>query len=215
MKNLFVGLILLMWSSQSFSQELKLKSNQAGLLSVGLRSTSSVFEHKTLGINGFGYGMQFRLQLSDRLNTEWFGDYMRGSIDQLASRTDYHIGWSVMYYFTDKIAPPVKPYLIVGHCFDKTELVDNSNRNNQISKASSAIQAGAGVHFNLTERFDITLLAQYMFHLGPDVHAHIENDMVMLHKKKGTGIEGHLLLNLGINYKIVDLWHGGKNKKID
>lgn len=198
-----------------FSQELKLKSNQSGLFSVGLRSTSSIFEHKTLGINGFGYGMQFRLQLADRLNTEWFGDYMRGNIDNLANRTDYHIGWSVMYYFTDKVAPPVKPYLVVGHCFDKTELVDNSNRNNRISKMSSAIQAGAGVHFNITERFDITFLAQYMFHLGPDVHAHIENDMVMLHKKKGAGIEGHLLLNLGINYKIVDLWHGGKNKKRD
>lgn len=197
----------------SYSQELNLKTSQGGLFSLGIRSTTSIFEHKDFGINGFGYGGQFRLQLSNRLNTEWFADFMRGNINQLANRTDYHVGWSVMYYFTDKIAPPVKPYIVAGHCFDKTKLVDNSDRNNQVTKNSSAIQAGAGVHFNITERFDITFTAQYMFHLGQDVHAHIENDMVMLHKKKGTGIEGHLLLNLGINYKIADLWHGGKKKK--
>ncbi len=197
----------------SYSQELNLKTSQGGLFSLGIRSTTSIFEHKDFGINGFGYGGQFRLQLSNRLNTEWFADFMRGNINQLANRTDYHVGWSVMYYFTDKIAPPVKPYIVAGHCFDKTKLVDNSDRSNQVTKNSSAIQAGAGVHFNITERFDITFTAQYMFHLGQDVHAHIENDMVMLHKKKGTGIEGHLLLNLGINYKIADLWHGGKKKK--
>lgn len=35
----------------------------------------------------------------------------------------------------------------------------------------------------------------------------------MLHRTQGTGIEGHLLLNLGINYKIADLWEAGKKKK--
>lgn len=201
-----------MYYHYSYAQELPIKTNQGGLFSIGLRSTTSIFEHKDFGINGFGYGGQLRLQFANRLNTEWFADYMRGNINNLASRTDYHVGWSVMYYFTDKVAPPVKPYLIVGHCFDKTELVDNSDRSNRISKNSSAIQAGGGVHFNITERMDITLIAQYMFHLGPDVHAHIENDQVMLHREKGTGIEGHLLLNLGINYKIADLWHGKKKK---
>lgn len=201
-----------MYYHYSYAQELPIKTNQGGLFSIGLRSTTSIFEHKDFGINGFGYGGQLRLQFANRLNTEWFADYMRGNINNLASRTDYHVGWSVMYYFTDKVAPPVKPYLIVGHCFDKTELVDNSDRSNRISKNSSAIQAGGGVHFNITERMDITFVAQYMFHLGPDVHAHIENDQVMLHREKGTGIEGHLLLNLGINYKIADLWHGKKKK---
>lgn len=212
MKNLLVAVVLSI-AVNGYSQTLNLKKNQGGLFSLGLRSTMSVFEHKEFAVGGFGYGGQFRLQFSNRLNTEWFADYMRGNINQLANRTDYHVGWSVMYYFTDKIAPPVKPYILAGHCFDRTELVDNSDKNNRITKNSSAIQAGAGVHFNITERFDITFTAQYMFHLGKDVHAHIENDMVMLHNKKGTGIEGHLLLNLGINYKIADLWHGGKKKK--
>lgn len=213
MKYLLSIVIIVFSFSDIISQELNIKKNQGGLFSVGVRSTTSIFEHKSLGINGFGFGGQFRLQLADRINTEWFADYMRGNISQLASRTDYHIGWSVMYYFTDKTAPPVKPYIIAGHCFDRTELTDNSDRTNSIVKNSSAIQAGAGVHFNLTERFDITFTAQYMFHLGKDVHAHIENEAVMLHSKKGTGIEGHLLLNFGINYKIADLWYGGKKKK--
>lgn len=205
--------LLLLCVSFSFGQPLEIKHNQGGLFSFGLRSTMSAFEHKSIGIGGLGFGGQARLQLSDYVNTEWFGDYMRGNINQLAERTDYHIGWSVMVYFTKKLAPPVKPYVVMGHCFDKTVLVDNSDKNHRISKGSSAIQAGAGVHFNITERFDITLLTQYMFHLGPDVHAHIENGSVMLHKKQGTGIEGHLLVNLGINYKIYDLWGAGKKKK--
>lgn len=207
-----LALLLGVHCQNSYAQELPIKTNQGGLFSIGLRSTTSIFEHKDFGINGFGYGGQLRLQFANRLNTEWFADYMRGNINNLASRTDYHIGWSVMYYFTDKVAPPVKPYIIAGHCFDKTELVDNSDRSNRISKNSSAIQAGGGVHFNITERMDITFVAQYMFHLGPDVHAYIENEQVMLHREKGTGIEGHLLLNLGINYKIEDLWHGKKKK---
>ena len=208
----FLIIFLLFFSLLSSAQGLKLKGNQGGLFSLGVRSSVSVFDHDKFGINGVGYGGQCRLQLANRLNTEWFADYMRGNISGLANRTDYHVGWSVMYYFTDKTAPVVKPYIVAGHCFDKTVLVDNSDRSNRITKNSSAIQAGAGIHFNLSERMDITFLAQYMFHLGQDVHAHIENDMVMLHKKKGTGIEGHLLLNIGINYKIADLWHNKKKK---
>ena len=173
----------------------------------------NIFDHGNLGVNSFGYGGQFRLQLANRLSTEWFADYTRGNIEHLANRTDYHVGWSVMYYFTDKIAPPVKPYILAGHCFDRTKLEDNSDRSNSIVKNSSAIQAGAGVHFNLTERMDITFTANYMFHLGKDVHGHVEADDVHFHFEKGTGIEGHLLLNLSFNYKIVDLWKGGKKKK--
>jgi opacity protein-like surface antigen len=194
----------------SHAQPLNIKKNQGGLFSLGVRSTSSFFGD----VNSFGFGGQMRLQFADRLNTEWFADFTRGNIQHRANRSDYHIGWSVMYYFTKKLAPAVKPYILAGHCFDRTVIVDNSNRSHQIVKNSSAIQAGAGVHFNLTERLDITLIAQYMFHLGKDVHAHIHDDGELdLSLTKGTGIEGHLLLNVGINYKIADLWYGGKKKE--
>ena len=205
--------ILLLGMYQLHAQDIPLKGNQSGLFSLGVRSTTSIFDHDQFGIQGFGYGGQFRLQFADRLNTEWFFDYMRGNNQGLVSRTDYHIGWSVMYYFTDKMSPPVKPYIVAGHCFDRTELTDNSNRSNTITRGSSAIQAGAGVHFNLSPRMDITLLGQYMFHLGPDVHAHIHDSEVSLESHKGTGIEGHVLVNIGINYKIADLWNAGKKRR--
>lgn len=191
------------------SQELNIKRNQGGLFSLGVRSTASFFGDA----NSVGYGGQFRLQFADRLNTEWFADFTRGNIENRANRSDYHVGWSVMYYFTKKIAPPVKPYIVAGHCFDRTVITDNSDKTNFVVKNSSAIQAGAGVHFNLTKRIDITLVAQYMFHLGKDVHAHVHDGELEITKVKGTGIEGHLLFNLGINYKIADLWYGGKKKK--
>ncbi|MCO5260126.1 MAG: hypothetical protein M9916_08285 [Crocinitomicaceae bacterium] len=210
MRYYFVLVIFWIASFWTYSQELKIKKNQGGLFSFGVRTTSSFFGD----VNSFGFGGQMRLQLADRLNTEWFGDFTRGNLKNRANRSDYHIGWSVMYYFTNKVAPPVKPYIIAGHCFDRTVITDNLDKTHSVVKNSSAIQAGAGVHFNLTERLDITLIAQYMFHLGKDVHAHINDDGDLhLETHKGTGIEGHLLLNLGINYKIADLWYGGKKKE--
>ncbi len=198
--------IILLCSHGLIAQELNIKKNQSGLFSLGVRSTISAFNDHDAGALGFGAGGQYRIQLADRLNTEWFFDYMRGNTGQLVNRTDYHIGWSVMYYFTNKVAPPVKPYIIAGHCFDRTEMYDNRDRSNSIAKGSTAIQAGAGAHFNLSQRMDLTFTAQYMFHLGKDVHAHVHHDEVEFEHTKGTGIEGHLLFNVGINYKIVDMW---------
>lgn len=205
-------LLVLSCSWKSYAQEIKIKGNQGGLFSMGIRSTFSSFAHKGIGDIGAGFGGQFRLQLANRLNTEWFGDFMRGNIAQKVGRSDYHIGWNVMYYFTDKMSPVAKPYIVAGHCFDRTVLTENGNPSNRIVKNSSAIQAGAGVSFNLTERLDITLLSQYMFHLGKDIHAHISGEEVSLSLEKGTGIEGHLLVSVSINFKIADLWNSGKRK---
>lgn len=209
MKHLLISVML--FSLLAHGQEMKIKNTQGGIFSLGVRSTTSIFEHKDFGISGTGYGGQFRIQLSNRLNTEWFLDYMKGNIGGAVSRTDYHVGWSVMYYFTDKVNPVVKPYLLAGHCFDRTELYDNTNRSNSILKNSSAIQAGGGVHFNLSPRMDITLISQYMFHLGKDIHAHIhEGEEIEFERHKGTGIEGHLLITVGMNYKIADIWNAGR-----
>jgi len=212
-KLLIFTFLFLFFSTRNFAQDLSLKGNQGGLFSFGLRNTVSAFDHSNLSIIGFGFGGQFRIQFANRVNSEWFGEYTRGSImDGRASRTDYHIGWSVMYYFTDKVAPFAKPYILAGHCFDQTLLVDNSNRNNRIVKHSSAIQAGAGIHLNLTDRLDLTFIAQYMFHLGKDVHADLENNVVHFERVKTAGIEGHALFTIGLNYKIVDLWGNSKKK---
>jgi len=199
-------IIAILFPFFGFSQALNIKNSQGGIFSIGLRSTVSAFNGGELSNYGTGVGGQFRLQLAERINTEWFLDYITGNVGAFASRTDYHVGWSVMYYLTNKADPIVKPYLVVGHCFDKTILTDNSNHSNKISKNSSAIQAGAGVHFRLSERFDISLNTQYMMHLGEDVHAHYEDNEVHFEKEKGAELEGHFLMHVGLNYKIADLW---------
>ena len=60
---------------------------------------------------------------------------------------------------------------------------------------------------NLSERMDLSFVTQYMIHLGEDLHAHRHSDgTVGFEKEKGSGLEGHLLFHIGINYKIADLW---------
>jgi len=189
-----------------YSQPLNIKKTQSGIFSAGMRTTVSTFNGGELGNTGTGLGGQFTIQLSDRINTSWYSDYIRGSSNELSTRTDYHIGWRVMYYFTSKPSPKVKPFIIAAHCFDYTEIKENSNRSNSITRGSAAIQAGGGLHFNLTERMDLTFVSQYMIHLGEDIHAEVEHGVVHYEKHKGAGLEGHLLFHLGINYKIADLW---------
>lgn len=210
MKNLCIlALLLIPWIG--FSQPLKIKKNQSGLFSMGVRTTVSAFNDGSAKNPGMGVGGQFRLQASDRLNTEWFFDYITSPIDEVGTRVDYHIGWSVMYYLLKNPTPKVRPYIIAGHCFDHSELKETRNPSNKMSRGSSAVQAGMGTHFNLSERLDLSVTAQYMMHLGKDVHGHINDDGALeFEKHKGSLLEGHLLVHVGINYKIADLW--GKQK---
>lgn len=206
MKKLFLLLVLSLISNFGSTQTLNVKGTRSGILGLGVRNTFSVFNDHDYGNNGFGYGGQFRIQFADRVNSDWYLDYITGTIDNRISRTDYHIGWSVLFYPTEIPTAKLKPYILAGHCFDRTELFELGNEENKIKKGSSAIQTGAGVHWNLTERLDLSLTGQYMFHLGEDVHAHIHDDEVHFERMKGAGLEGHFLFNVSINYKIADLW---------
>lgn len=191
----------------SFAQPLKVKNQQGGILSFGVRSTVSTFNGGEFGNTGFGYGGQFRLQFANNVNTDWYLDYITSNVGDFASRTDYHIGWSVLCYFTQKQSPPIKPYILAGHCFDWTELSEIGNPANSVLKKSSAVQAGGGFHWNLSERLDLTFVTQYMIHLGGDFHAHRRDDgVVEFEQHDGASLEGHLLFHVGINYKIADLW---------
>ena len=204
--------ILLMFSFISFgflAQPLQIKKNSGGLISLGARSTMSAFNHGDFANQGFGLGGQFRVQLAKRLNTDWFADYITGNSEDHISRTDGHIGWSVLYYLTKNETATIRPYLLMGHCFDYTRMVDDFDHSNYMERWSSAVQGGAGMHWNLTPRLDLSLVAQYMFHLGNDVHGERhETGVVEFHKEKGgASLEGHLLFHVSINYKIADLWH--------
>lgn len=189
-----------------FSQELKIKNTRGGLFSLGLRSTVSAFNGHEEESPGFGMGGQFRLQFADRVNSDWFFDYITSDIGNIASRTDYHIGWSVLYYLTKEPDTRLRPYLLAGHCFDYTIFQDNSNFTLRKERFSSAVQAGAGVHFNLSPRLDLSLVTQYMLHLGNEIHAEVHEGELEFHEEHGSSFEGHLLFHLSINYKIADLW---------
>jgi len=198
--------IFLFGTCGAYGQGLNLKNNRGGLVSLGVRTTYSAFNDHEDESNGMGLGGQFRIQFADRVNSDWFFDYLRSDIGTYASRTDYHIGWSVLFYPLKNPTPLFQPYILAGHCFDYTQLMDNRNHSNQMERWSSAVQGGVGVHVNLSPRLDVSVVGQYMLHLGNDIGAHFENNVVEFHSESGTSMEGHMLFNIGINYKIADLW---------
>src|SRR5690554_3129409 len=115
-------------STALFSQDLNIKGGRGGLVSLGLRSTISSFngDHERMSI---GAGGQFRIQLADRVNTEWFLDYLPAT-NEYTRRNDLHIGWSVMFYWFKNPTPIVQPYVVAGHCFDFSKQFELSDRNN-------------------------------------------------------------------------------------
>ena len=196
--------------------------NPAGMLSLGGRTTVSLFNDHKNEMTGTGVGGQFRLRFSDAVNTDWFFDYITSDILNYAHRTDYHIGWSVLFYPINHLAyfhqpkdfkPKFRPYILAGHCFDysKIEAKDGISPLDgalYAERSSSAVQAGLGTHLELSPRFDISFTGQYMMHLGN----HIETDYdftsgtLSFHEHKGASLAGHLLVTVSLNYKIARLW---------
>ncbi|MCB0755405.1 MAG: hypothetical protein KDB98_07435, partial [Flavobacteriales bacterium] len=60
----------------SQTENLKLKNHHGGLFSLGMRTTISTFNHGSWQGTSVGGGGQYRLQFHDRINTEWYADYM-------------------------------------------------------------------------------------------------------------------------------------------
>ncbi len=212
-----------LWIILSFSplivygQQAKEKDYESGKLQIGMRTTLSLFSDD--GSPGTGIGGDFRLKFDSRLNSEWFFDYITTDIGKLAHRTDYHIGWSVIYYPFNKEIKEGKftPYIAAGHCFDYTEVRKNAVIGFSKHRLSSAIQTGMGVHYNITDNFDVSLKSQYMLHFGNEIHAEIFTtpdgyEDVLIVEEGNLGMEGHLLLTLSVNVYIADLW-GRKPKQ--
>lgn len=128
-----------------------------GMLSIGTRNTFSIFNDDNA--TGIGIGGQARVQLSNRIGSEWFFDYITSKNGTSTIRNDYHIGWSLMYYpIKDRETPTfLQPYIIAGHCFDYSKVAEQGNSNNYADRWSIATQAGIGTHFNITNRFDCSL----------------------------------------------------------
>jgi hypothetical protein len=219
MKHLLICFLLVTGISVQ-AQNRKPNRNVGGQFSLGVRSTASLFSDEGNSF-GSGAGGQFRIRFYDFLNSEWFADYLMSNYGTIGTRTDYHIGWSVMFYAPTKkqfkkYRP--KPYLLVGHCFDYTRVQGNDpfyQIGYSASRWSSAIQGGIGMHIPFSERVDLSFSGQYMLHLGKDIlteertaangdkflHAELDSD---------AGLDGHLLLTCSLNIRIADLWrdHG-------
>ncbi len=214
MKKIRILSLFLMVSQLCFAQS---DYSKKGNFELGLRQTTSIFGHDPLP--GLGTGGQFRLQLLEYLNTEWFADWITIDLDGAGTRQNAHIGWSVLFYphkFNKLI-----PYVIAGHCFDYAKIIPLSttlyNRENEIvSRWSSAIQMGLGSHYYLTERFNLTFSAQYMLHLGKQLEYELTtlNGLTYLETNQDSQakerFEGHLLLTLSLNYRIANF--SKKNK---
>lgn len=190
----------------------KIVYQQKGEVSVGLRTTTSLFGHDN--IPGLGVGGQMRWQLWDYINTEWFADWITIDLKGAGTRNNAHIGWSVMFYPYPK--GRVVPYFVAGHCFDFAKVTPLStpylDRSADVeTRWSSAIQAGLGSHFYLNERFNVSLQAQYMLHLGEHLDYELQSTGSGYYLDTdshldGPGLEGHVLLTASLNVRIADLW---------
>ena len=205
-KSLFVFCLTLCFIKPANAQQpLRFKNNEAGTLQLGLRTDYSFFQHQNFNNQSEGLGGDMRLLLGKQVNTEWFADYFRGNEGSGFTRSDYHIGWSVMFYPQNKMRR-IQPYVFAGHCFDYSRLIANSDRNVNENRWSAAVQGGVGTHINISLRSNISLSYQYMLHLGNDIEALKDNGMPVIQISDKSTPESHMLLCLSFNYKISDLW---------
>ena len=204
MKKMIVLTMLIGIAQLGFSQK-------PGEIQLGIRSTTSLFSHDA--DFGTGVGGQFRVGFFDRMNSEWFADYLTSDIGGLGKRTDGHVGWSVMFYPLPVKERFIQPYIIMGHCFDYTRIEIFESEDIQ-ERWSSAFQTGLGTHFNLSKRTDISLAAQYMGHIGKDLHTEVddqggqssEGGLIITSDPENKSLEGHLLVTVSFNVKIGQIW---------
>jgi hypothetical protein len=86
-------LVLIAMSYKVRGQENPPSSGNSGLVTLGFRSSISMFNDGNWNSVGTGAGGQFRIRLSEQINTEWFYDYLTANADYFTHRTDEHIGW--------------------------------------------------------------------------------------------------------------------------
>jgi hypothetical protein len=199
-------LMIISYFQNSFCQEItKTDFPKSGWVSVGGRSTISLFDSDGIGI---GTGGQFRIQPSTKVNTDWFTDYISINVDNKVRSIYYHIGWSVLYYPLENRQYPkvIQPYILAGHCFDYNEKTALNDSSNTLNRWGSAVQAGLGTHFNITERMDVSLTCQYMMHLTKEIEAEIDGETIEIAQQKNTSLEGHLLTTISLNFKLFRLW---------
>jgi opacity protein-like surface antigen len=219
MKNILT-LMLVLSISTTFGQKSEKQTNtHKGELGWGVRTTGSMFSGSG-NYFGIGAGFQIRYRVTNHLGGEWFADWITTDIGGLGQRIDAHIGVSAMIYPGKKqgIKNSFTPYILGGFCGDYTKITSNlayndiENRYTTESKDrwSFATQLGLGTHYNITEKIDVSLSAQYVMHFGTDIHSEIEpnangEDYLHIHQENITSLEGHWFLTLSVNFVLTDI----------
>lgn len=181
------------------------KNSQSGNFSLGVRSSMGLVYEKDWGKMSFGNGGQIRLRLSDKVNTEWFADFLQGDMKDFAKRTDVHIGWSAMYYPLNNTSS-FQPYIMAGHCFEFLKIEENALPENHIHRRSASVQAGIGTHWHLTNKLDFSVSTQYMMHFGTNIKIDSTTSPISFSKDNGVSLQDHILINFNLNYTLADLW---------
>lgn len=181
------------------------RSPEAGRFSLGVRTSMGLVYENDWSKMSFGNGGQIRLKLGERVNTEWFADFLQGDLGDIAKRTDVHIGWSVMYY-PIKSSEKIQPFVLAGHCFEFLKIEENGDASNHIHRKSASVQAGIGSHWHLSKNLDFSATTQYMMHFGTNILVNDTTNPITFSKESGISLQDHVLVNFSLNYCIADLW---------
>ncbi len=183
---------------------LRLRHDESGIFALGIRTGMAISNNDGWYFSP-GWGAQTRIQASRHFNTEWYLEFFHGAYTDYAVRTDGHIGGLLMWYPQHR-PQNVAPFLCLGPNADYIKLRDRLNKENFTSRWSLGAQAGIGMHITLTRRSDITISTQYMTHFGQSMALAVNESTVVTIPKSGSGLDGHILLNVSMNYKMADLW---------
>jgi hypothetical protein len=188
-------------------------SDPSGFFSLGSRNCISIFTTNGKSFVGTGAGGEFGIWIARDFNSHYFADWIASNIDNIAQRIDFHSGFSMMpQVFAPKAGTTgISAFPLVGICIDYTKFSITSGNNylngpKWLERYSFAVQAGAGATLPVSEKLDMTIDGHYMVHIGTDVEIERNGNDVLLVKKGGTNLEGHLLFAFSINYKLFRLW---------
>ena len=213
---LYLALVLILSCAAPAAAQQKKRSERSGYFSITQRTSMSMWGLNEWALTGLGKGTAFRIQFSDRLNSEWYGDFIKTQYKGKAFRSDRHLTNSIMFYLRkpDTSNYKFQPFISASmFCLDFTHVESIYPGGESLERFSFSQQFGIGSHFFLTERADISIYAQYYNHLGNDIHIdeHPDGSIHIREQKGRISLEGHVFLVFSAGYRIGDIW--GKKKE--
>ena len=196
--------VTLFATSSSAQKALRLKHDESGIFSLGIRTGILLTNNEGWNIE-LGWGAQTRIRASKHVNTEWYFEFFNGGYTDYAVRTDGHIGGLVLFYSQHR-PQRVNPFLAIGPNASYIKIRDRTDKENFESRWSLAAQAGIGIHINITRRSDITISTTYMIDFGQPMQLVVNDSPVVTIPKSGSGPDGQFLFTVSMNFKMADLW---------